>query len=93
MFGLINAIFGIDTDRWQNNVEKLTRINSGLLDKNQAIVSNLNIREEKNSLERIVGKNNKMKVDNHGLDEQISVLEKKRRKGLKKERKILKRRL
>lgn len=93
MFGLINAIFGIDTDRWQNNVEKLTRINSRLLDKNQAIVSNLNIREEKNSLERIVGKNNKMKVDNHGLDKQISVLEKKRKKGLKKERKILKRRL
>lgn len=93
MFNFWDAVLGISSQQWDNKEKKLDRINSRLNDKNSALYNNRSIHEEKACLHRISGKAGEAGLDTTGYDKSGRTLEKVRKKNVKKEKKVLRKRL
>jgi hypothetical protein len=93
MFELEIALRGIDTDKWDENIKELERINSRIGEKQQVFFENKSFHEEKNMIARNIlqGQRNGLPTKNIELirDQQ----EKQQKKNLKKEKKSLNRSL
>ncbi len=93
MFHLENALVGIDVSQWESKENKLNKINNKLNDKNDALNNNMRIFDEKNSLDMIRAKAKSVGLDTSVYDTSRDKLEILRKKNIKKEKGILKKRL
>lgn len=97
MFYFEDALVGIDSSQWERKEKKLNKINNKLNDKNDVLYdvlkNNKRIHDEKDSLDRIRVKAKSAGLDTSGYDVLRGKLEIVRKKNVKKEKGILRKRL
>lgn len=92
MFSIADALSGITTDRWENQITKVSKINTGLGKKHKALRNNESLYEEKYMINRIREKMEDFNEETKGLDKSIKALDSEIVKSRKKEKKILRKR-
>jgi hypothetical protein len=93
MFYIENALCGVNSYIWNKKVKKINKINTRLKEKNNALESNQTLYSEKESLDRVISKNNTAGIITNGLENSVEKLDGAVKRNRKKSRRILKRRL
>lgn len=93
MFYFENAILGINTLYWERSELELNKINTRLDEKHRALYNSKAMYEEKELLNQIISKDKEVGVNTSSKEEQVKILNAVRRKNIKKEKNILRRRL
>lgn len=92
MFILEHALLGITTNHWKTQIVKISKINSNLVDKNNALKNNESLYKEKYTINRIKEKSESFGRKTGDFDKNREKLDLKIEEGRKTEKKILKKR-
>ena len=93
MFGFSNALFGIETIALEQRLDKMKKINANLESKQKAIDGNKGLHEEMDMLCEVASKKEKNGEPIDRYEKGYEKLQREKKEKMKKEKKILKRRL
>lgn len=90
MFVIEDALLGVSTADWESKIEKLNSKIGKLMDKNDAICADETISEERSVFKNIRNQNRELGIYDPSHDLIINNLDEKKKTGIKKQKKILK---
>ena len=93
MFALEDAVFGVSTSVWKTKVGKLNKKISRISDKNDAIFADETISDERRRFNDVKKMNREMGYYNPDYDKISVELDSQKKKGIKAQKKILKKRI
>ena len=93
MFALEDAVFGVSTSVWKTKVGKLNKKISRISDKNDAIFADETISDERRRFNDVKKMNGEMGYYNPDYDKISVELDSQKKKGIKAQKKILKKRI
>ena len=93
MFALVDAVFGVSTSVWEAKVGKLNKKISRISDKNDAIFADETISDERRRFNDVKKMNREMGYYNPDYDKISVELDSQKKKGIKAQKKILKKRI